>query len=162
MKCPAGRPTRTAKPVFAIPSPCLSAGVYVFDCDVVDDAGGDEERVVASCDAERWAIAVGMAAEDELQNDVPTAAAVALVNDAHVAVEIADVVRCDHHVPHDVSGVGVNCPALPLERSSNLPRRRVVELADRHRCDGCGAAAAEFAASGADNTVSFECLPDRE
>ena len=63
---------------------------------------------------------------------------------------------------HAAIGADVNCPALLLERWSNLPRRREVELADRHRCEGCGAAAAEFAASDADNTAGFECPPDRE
>jgi hypothetical protein len=143
-------------PVFAIPSPCLLAGVCVFDCVDVDG-------VVASCDAEQWASVVGMAAEDELQNDVPMAAAVVLVGDAHVAVvATADVVPCDHYVLHAAIGVGVNCPALLLERWSNLPRRREVELADRHRCESCDAAAAEFAASDADNTAGFGCPPDRE
>ena len=149
-------------PVFAIPSPCLLAGVCVFD--FVDDGidAVDEERVVASCDAERGASGVGMAAEDELQNDVPMAAAVVLVNDAHLVVDTRDAVACDHYVLHDAIDVGVNCPALLLERWSNLPRRREVELADRHRCESCGAAAAEFAAGGADNTADFECPPGRE
>ena len=147
-------------PVFAIPSPCLLAGVCVFDC--VDDGGGEEERVVASCDAERWASAVGMAAEDELQNDAPTAAAAVLANDAHLVAGTAVVVSCDHYVLHAATGVAVNCPALLLERSSNLPRRHVVKLADHHRCESWGAAAAEFAASDADNRADFECPPDRE
>ena len=135
------------------------AGVYVFDFVDVDDDGID---VVASCDAERGASGVGMAAEDELQNDVPMAAAVVLVNDAHLVVDTRDAVACDHYVLHDAIDVGVNCPALLLERWSNLPRRREVELADRHRCESCGAAAAEFAAGGADNTADFECPPGRE
>ena len=84
-------------PVFAIPSPCLLAGVCVSDCVVVDDdVGGGEERVVASCDAERWASVVGTAAEDELQNDVPMAAAVVQANDAHLVADTVDGVPCDH------------------------------------------------------------------
>ena len=167
MKCPARRPTRTAVPAFAIPSPCLLAGVCVFDfvddCGV--DVGGGEEERVASCDAERWASAVGMAAEDELQNDVPMAAAAALLNDARLVVDTAAAVPCDHCVLHAAIGAGVNCPALLLERWSNLPRRprrREVELADHHRCESWGAAAAEFAESDADNRADFECPPDRE
>ena len=159
MKCPARRPTRTAVPVFAIPSPCLLAGVCVSDCVVVDDSG------VASCDAERWASVVGTAAEDELQNDVQVAAAVVQANDACLVAETAVVVSCDHFVLHAATGVAVNCPALLSERSSNLPRRprrREVELADHHRCESWGAAAAEFAASDADNRADFECPPDRE
>ena len=146
-------------PAFAIPSPCLLAGVCVFDCVDVDDSG------VVSCDAERWASAVGMAAEDELQNDVPMAAAAALLNDARLVVDTAAAVPCDHCVLHAAIGAGVNCPALLLERWSNLPRRphrREVELADHHRCESWGAAAAEFAASDADNMAGFECPPDRE
>ena len=156
------RTTRTAVPVFAIPSPCLLAGVCVFD--FVDDGidAVDEERVVASCDAERGASGVGMAAEDELQNDVPMAAAVVLMSDAHLVVDTDALVPCDHYMPHDAIGVGVNCPALLLERWSNLPRHREVELADRRRRESCGAAAAEFAAGGADNTADFECPPGRE
>lgn len=156
MKCPARRPTRTAVPVFAIPSPCLLAGLCVFDCVDVDDSG------VASCDAERWASVVGTAAEDELQNDVPVAAAVVQANDARLVAETAVVVSCDHYVLHPATGVAVNCPALLSERSSNLPRRHIVKLADHHRCESWGAAAAEFAASDADNRADFECPPDRE
>lgn len=138
-------------PVFAIPSPCLLAGVCVFDCVDVDDSG------VASCDAERWASVVGTAAEDELQNDVPVVAAVVQANDAClVAAGTAVVVSCDHYVLHAATG------ALLSERSSNLPRRHLVKLADHHRCESWGAAAAEFAASDADNRADFECPPDRE
>ena len=132
------------------------AGVCVSDCVVVDDSG------VASCDAERWASVVGTAAEDELQNDVPVAAAVVQANDARLVAETAVAVSCDHYVLHPATGVAVNCPALLSERSSNLPRRHIVKLADHHRCESWGAAAAEFAASDADNRADFECPPDRE
>mmetsp|Transcript_32347 Transcript_32347/g.95310 ORF Transcript_32347/g.95310 Transcript_32347/m.95310 type:complete len:165 (-) Transcript_32347:131-625(-) len=157
VKFPARRTTRTAVPAFATPSPCLLVGVCVFDF-VVD--GGDAERVVAPCGVERWAIVVGMAAEDALQNDVPTAAA-ALVDDALVVDIVDDLPSC-HYVLHAASDVAGKRPALLLERSSSLPHRRVAESADRHRCESCGGAAAEYAADDAGNTASFECPPDRE
>ena len=153
---PGRRPIRTAAPVLAISSPCRSAGVYAYDLDVVVVV---VVVVVESCDVERWTIVAGMAAEDELQNDVPTEAAPADGHAHRLGIDSA-VLRDSHHTLRDASAVVVNSPAHRLKHLSNLPRRHVASRADRRHLESC-AGDAEFAASDVDCTAGFVSPPGR-